>query len=455
MPIGEGADPYPPAGEWAEPDLDHAAALMREAFADPEAARGRGERGQADVRDALLPGGRRRAMAERLAHLPRLGGGLSPRGAARAEGYAAQIARRVRSGPVPPREPRFGRSQRFARRTLLRLIKPFTAHQKMVDEDLLRYGVSAHARLDDLAGQVDVLRGQLDLFGAQLDQGSRFMASFGLGGARPETIERAHDGLPVAPEEPWSHAYNDAHRDFVARVLDDPRVLARFRRGERLDAGYGIGFDERVVELPWLFTRDLSGRVLDAGSTLNHPHVLARLLPRVDDVAVVTLAPEAEAHPYLGVSYMYADLRDLPLRDGSYEHVVSLSTLEHVGMDTTHFGAVTERAEDPDAELAHALDELRRVLAPSGSLLLTVPCGASEDFGWLRVFSPPELERALHAFGPADARISYYAYDAGGWQVADAAAAAQARYRDPFTQPVGEDRAVAARAVACVELRTA
>jgi glycosyltransferase involved in cell wall biosynthesis/SAM-dependent methyltransferase len=448
VPIGEGADPYPPRGEWAEPDLDHAAALMREAFADPEAARARGERGQADVRARYSPEAAGAAMAERLAHLPRLGGGLSPRGAARADSDAGRIARRVRSGPVPPREPRFGRPQRFARRTLLRLIKPFTAHQRMVDEDLLRYGVSAHARLDDLSGQVDVLR-------AQLEQGSQFMSSFGLGGARPEAVQPPHDGLPAAPEEPWSHAYNDAHRDFIARVLDDPRVLARFRRGERLDAGYGIGFDERVVELPWLFTRDLGGSVLDAGSTLNHPHVLTRLLPRVDDLVVVTLTPEAEAHPYLGVSYLYSDLRDLPLRDGAYEHVVSLSTLEHVGMDTTHFGATTERAADPGAELARALRELRRVLAPAGSLFLTVPFGAPEDFGWLRVFSAPELQRALEAFGPAEAHITHYAYDAAGWQLADAESAANAHYRDPFTQPVGEDRAVAARAVACVELRTA
>ncbi|MDX6660122.1 MAG: hypothetical protein QOJ55_944, partial [Solirubrobacteraceae bacterium] len=448
VPIGEGADPYPPTGEWAEPDLDHAAALMREAFAEPEAARARGERGQADVRARYSPEAAGAAMAERLAHLPRLGGGLSPRGAARADSDAGRIARRVRSGPVPPREPRFGRPQRFARRTLLRLIKPFTAHQRMVDEDLLRYGVSAHARLDDLSGQVDVLR-------AQLEQGSQFMSSFGLGGARPEAVLPPHDGLPAAPEEPWSHAYNDAHRDFVARVLDDPRVLARFRRGERLDAGYGIGFDERVVELPWLFTRDLGGSVLDAGSTLNHPHVLTRLLPHVDDLVVVTLTPEAEAHPYLGVSYLYSDLRDLPLRDGAYEHVVSLSTLEHVGMDTTHFGAATERAADPGVELARALRELRRVLAPGGSLFLTVPFGVPEDFGWLRVFSAPELERALEAFGPAEARITHYAYDAAGWQLADAESAANAHYRNPFTQPVGEDRAVAARAVACVELRTA
>jgi len=142
-------------------------------------------------------------MAERLAHLPRLGGGLSPRAAARGDGDAARIARRVRSGPVPPREPRFGRPQRFARRALLRLIKPFAAHQKMVDEDLLRYGVSAHARLDDLAGQVDVLR-------AQLEQGSEFMASFGSAARGRRWWSGRNDGLPAAPEEPWSHAYNDA-----------------------------------------------------------------------------------------------------------------------------------------------------------------------------------------------------------------------------------------------------
>src|SRR5207253_11003241 len=38
VPIGAGADPYPPDGVWAEPDVEHAAALMREVFDDPAAA---------------------------------------------------------------------------------------------------------------------------------------------------------------------------------------------------------------------------------------------------------------------------------------------------------------------------------------------------------------------------------------------------------------------------------
>ena len=40
VPIGEGADPYPPEGEWAEPDLDHAAALMRQVVEQPGGGRG-------------------------------------------------------------------------------------------------------------------------------------------------------------------------------------------------------------------------------------------------------------------------------------------------------------------------------------------------------------------------------------------------------------------------------
>ncbi|MCW3067361.1 MAG: hypothetical protein JWN32_4533, partial [Solirubrobacterales bacterium] len=44
VPIGEGHDPYPATGTWAEPDVEHAARLMREVFDDPAAAAARGAR---------------------------------------------------------------------------------------------------------------------------------------------------------------------------------------------------------------------------------------------------------------------------------------------------------------------------------------------------------------------------------------------------------------------------
>ena len=57
-PIGEGNFPYPPNGEWAEPDREHAARLMREVVEDPLAAERRGRQAALDIRAALA--GRRR-----------------------------------------------------------------------------------------------------------------------------------------------------------------------------------------------------------------------------------------------------------------------------------------------------------------------------------------------------------------------------------------------------------
>jgi glycosyltransferase involved in cell wall biosynthesis len=44
VPVGAGADPYPPEGTWVEPDVAHAAELMRAVAAAPEAAAARARR---------------------------------------------------------------------------------------------------------------------------------------------------------------------------------------------------------------------------------------------------------------------------------------------------------------------------------------------------------------------------------------------------------------------------
>jgi SAM-dependent methyltransferase len=349
------------------------------------------------------------------------------------------------------------------------MMKPFTAHERTIDEELVRSiaalgeGLTgAHRRLDALSSRedgtslrVDDAASQLDALRVDAARAVRFMDSFGIAGAGMPAQEIHADGpLPDAPSEPWTQEYLEAHGAFVARVLDDARMLDPFRRGELLPAEYGVGYDERVVEYPWLFTRDLAGCVLDAGSTLNHPNTLVRVRPRVSELHVVTLAPEQEAYPFLDVSYLFADIRSLPLRDEVYDRVVSLSTLEHVGMDNSQYGANGGREEDPDTELRRALGELRRVLKPGGTLLLSVPYGHPDDFGWMRVFNAQELDMLVAAFDAEDETRTFYRYDEHGWQLSDAQGAANERYRDHFSAgPPGSDRAVAARAVACVELR--
>ncbi|MDP2709997.1 MAG: glycosyltransferase family 4 protein, partial [Solirubrobacteraceae bacterium] len=70
--IGAGHDPYPAHGEWAEPDLDHAAACMRAVRADPEAARTRARRAREELRARNAPAAAGRAMARRLARVAKL-----------------------------------------------------------------------------------------------------------------------------------------------------------------------------------------------------------------------------------------------------------------------------------------------------------------------------------------------------------------------------------------------
>jgi SAM-dependent methyltransferase len=255
------------------------------------------------------------------------------------------------------------------------------------------------------------------------------------------------------PDASWSAQYVERHRELVGAALDDAALCAAAATGARMPRRYGVGYDERTVEYPWLFGQGLSGRVLDAGSTFNHPHILDRALPLLDDLTIVTLAPEEQAFPLRGVSYVYADPRALPFRDGWFDTAVSLSTLEHVGMDNSAYGVAGPRAPDADAELALAVAELRRVTRPGGRILLSVPFGRREDHRWFRQLDAGDLRRLVSLFEPLRADVTVFGYTRGGWRHAAAGDVADAAYRD-FTRdpsPVA-DLAAAARAVACVAI---
>ena len=67
--IPVGAEPYPPGGVWAEPDLDAAAALLRQLVDEPEVAAARGARAAADIARLHSPEVAGRAVAARLAEV--------------------------------------------------------------------------------------------------------------------------------------------------------------------------------------------------------------------------------------------------------------------------------------------------------------------------------------------------------------------------------------------------
>ena len=252
------------------------------------------------------------------------------------------------------------------------------------------------------------------------------------------------------PVAPFEEGYGAVHGHFLDFAFT--HTLDLFRTGAALPPCYGAALDERVVEYPWLLAQPLLGRMLDAGSTLNNPRMLDQVLRRVDDLHVVTLAPEHEAAWERGVSYVFADLRELPYRDQLFDIVACISTLEHVGMDNSFYGDQRPPAVDADDERLRGASELWRVLKPGGVLLLTVPCGRYADHGWFATLDLDRLEALADHLGPATRRIELFRAHPHGWQRASAAEVVELVSRDSHVEPVGHDLIVGARAVACMRL---
>ncbi len=226
---------------------------------------------------------------------------------------------------------------------------------------------------------------------------------------------------------------SERHTRQFARSMD--RHAEDFA-GPELPRWYGVGLTERAVEFGWV-RHHLSGRrVLDAGSALNHEAILDRILPVVDELTIVTLEPEAHSSPERGVRYLYQDLRHLEIPDGSFDTVVSVSTLEHVGLDNSRFYDSDAPQGDPDADAQQAMRELRRVAKPGGRLLITVPFGASWRSDWVRVFDAAQLDALIAAAGPAAVDESVFRRYRGGWRRVSRAQAADATYRRFWSEAV-------------------
>lgn len=479
--VGSGSDPYPADAQWAEPDVDDAARKMRTAFEDREDAARRGARGAELLREKYAPAVSGWAMRQRLEVLE----SQIPAGPQRTEvgDWLVGRAERDRAGidlrtHFPGARSRLGRLGALARSGVRRAMLPYTWHQDRINRELADAVVRSDQRVADaLAALVQrsaafeaqvalELRGNEERIAALQERvASEQTARERLAGdVRGELQElgyglhrlqaRAFD-LPV-PDRPWTHAYNALHRAFVTVALDDPGFQRWFRDGEPLPPEYGVGLDERVIEYPWLLAQEPRGRVLDAGSVLNHAHILERFRPRFDTLTIATLVTEDETFPEQDIAYLDADLRELPFDDDSFDTTVCLSTLEHVGMDNTYYGAgedVAAVAEDPATEARRALAELLRVTRPRGTVLLSVPFGQRERLGWLRVLDAADLDVLLADVPEDRRRIEIFRYKRDGWRRATTDEAAGSRYRDFMADPSPvNDGAAAARAVACVSI---
>jgi SAM-dependent methyltransferase len=196
--------------------------------------------------------------------------------------------------------------------------------------------------------------------------------------------------------------------------------------------------DERAIEIPWALSRiGDAERVLDAGTANAEPAYVAALLaspPR--DLVAVDVA-EADIP---GLRSVAADVRALPFDEGSFDLVLCVSTLEHVGRDNRVYGV-----EAPgEGGIEEALAEFRRVLERRGRLVVTVPCGEREEHEWFLQDEPDGWNRCFLAAGFAVIAQEVYERREDGWRANDSFDPKGVRYGG---------RGAGASAVLCTELR--
>jgi SAM-dependent methyltransferase len=235
------------------------------------------------------------------------------------------------------------------------------------------------------------------------------------------------------------HELASSEEHVRVRELDDAIALglgARSRR-ERLRWLQASRADERVVEIPWVLSRlRTRGRVLDVGYAFAEAAYLAALLRADVDLAGVDLA-ERDVE---GLELVQADVRSLPFADRSFDQVLLVSTLEHVGADNSVYGIEGDR---DDGAREAAIRELARVLTRNGSLLVTVPLGEPGDHGWFRQDDERGWTSLFTRAGCFVEELELYELGPEGWRAAPSFTAAGVRY--------GE-RGPAASAVLCADL---
>lgn len=197
------------------------------------------------------------------------------------------------------------------------------------------------------------------------------------------------------------------------RALDDAvagaaQARASDERPRHLTAPAGI--DERPIEIAWTLARyRAEPRVLDIGYANAGPAYLAALLAAVPGAPTGVDLAEADVPGFEGIR---ADVRKLPFKARSFDVVFCISTLEHVGKDTTLYGV---QAELGPAAIATALGELKRVLARGGRVLLTVPTGENEDRDWFIQRAPDAWRSLFLRAGFAIFELELYELQESGW----------------------------------------
>ena len=199
---------------------------------------------------------------------------------------------------------------------------------------------------------------------------------------------------------------------------------------------------ERSVEIPWVLAQYRGeSRVLEVGyanAEDRYIHALEALdLPFLVGLDLACDATDRSS----AFARVQGDVRAAVFAQESFDLILMISTIEHIGRDNSIYGLDGDRPGNrPDID---AIGRLAGWLAPQGRLLLSVPFGRFEDHGWLINYDAAHLESLIDASGLEVVSKIFYEYR-GGWVRCDSDAVRHRGYQSLGAPHAG--------AVALVEL---
>jgi hypothetical protein len=156
----------------------------------------------------------------------------------------------------------------------------------------------------------------------------------------------------------------------------------------------GVSLEERVVEIPlaWeILQPDAPLHVLDAGAALAQDYI-KDLMDRPNlTVTHFTQTPDGiclDAREGRH-SYVFGDLRQIDFQPETFDRVVCVSTLEHVGFNNARYGG---EIENSPRSFLDAFRELLRVTKRTGQVMVSFPYGIPKTHEWFQVLGPRDVE---------------------------------------------------------------
>jgi SAM-dependent methyltransferase len=209
--------------------------------------------------------------------------------------------------------------------------------------------------------------------------------------------ERLHAALAAFEDrlrtaEEWSRTIlytADTHQGARARagLWFNPPVAVAY---DKEDRPFWSGTNERVIEKTWTI-RQLAA--VPKGATLldlgcSESTLALELASNGYHVTAIDVRSYPFTHPNLQV--LESDICKSGLSAGSFDAVISVSTIEHIGL-----GAYGDSIA---SRLPEALQEVRRLLRNQGKFFITVPFGIAVVTDLHRVFNSTSLRELLAEF---------------------------------------------------------